>query len=209
MKREEKNRQTKRRIMDGALAEFSRQGYGASSVNEICAAQDISKGIIYHYFDTKDELFLACVEECFDRLTEYMEKAVCLDTKNPQEQMEEYFAARTGFFKENPVYQRLFCEAVVSPPAHLKRQIQSRKQGFDCMNIRILEQLLEPIALRPQITKEEVIELVRQFQDFINTGYQLTDLPEQEFRAQEEKRRRVLDILFYGVVERKDGNGKE
>ena len=62
MKREEKNQQTRRRIMDSALAEFSKQGYGASSVNTICASQDISKGIIYHYFKSKDDLFLACIE---------------------------------------------------------------------------------------------------------------------------------------------------
>ena len=40
--------------MDSALAEFSGQSYGASSVNNICSAQGISKGIIYHYFKTKD-----------------------------------------------------------------------------------------------------------------------------------------------------------
>ena len=48
MKREEKNRQTRQRIMDSALQEFARQGYGASSVNAICSAEGISKGIIYH-----------------------------------------------------------------------------------------------------------------------------------------------------------------
>ncbi len=39
--------------MDSALNEFSKQGYGASSINTICSAQGISKGIIYHYFKTK------------------------------------------------------------------------------------------------------------------------------------------------------------
>lgn len=53
MKREEKNLQTRRRIMDSALNEFSKQGYGASSINTICSAQGISKGIIYHYFKIK------------------------------------------------------------------------------------------------------------------------------------------------------------
>ncbi|MFR5712295.1 MAG: TetR/AcrR family transcriptional regulator [Clostridium sp.] len=72
MKREEKNQQMRRRIMDSALAEFSGQDYGASSVNNICSAQGISKGIIYHYFKTKDELFLACVKECFSLLTAYL-----------------------------------------------------------------------------------------------------------------------------------------
>ena len=54
MKRQEKNQKTKRRILDGALSEFSEQGYGASSINALCSAQGISKGIIYHYFKTKD-----------------------------------------------------------------------------------------------------------------------------------------------------------
>lgn len=49
MKREEKNQQTRRRIMDSALAEFSARGYGGRSINTIYAAQDISKGIVYHY----------------------------------------------------------------------------------------------------------------------------------------------------------------
>ena len=35
MKREEKNQQTRRRILESALAEFAEQGYGASSVNTI------------------------------------------------------------------------------------------------------------------------------------------------------------------------------
>ena len=68
MKREEKNQLTKRRILDRALKEFSEQGYGLSSINNVCSCDDISKGIIYHYFQTKDELYLACVEECFQRL---------------------------------------------------------------------------------------------------------------------------------------------
>ena len=72
MKREEKNQQMRRRIMDSALMEFSVKGYGASSVNTICGEKDISKGILYHYFDTKDDLFLACVRECFTLLTEFI-----------------------------------------------------------------------------------------------------------------------------------------
>ena len=47
MKREEKNQQMRQRIMDSALMEFSKQGYGGSSINTICAAQNISKGIVY------------------------------------------------------------------------------------------------------------------------------------------------------------------
>lgn len=185
--------------MDSALAEFSEQGYGASSVNAICSAQGVSKGIIYHYFSTKDELFLACVEECFCLLTEYLKAGMQTERGSVEERLEAYFTARTDFFSENPVYQRIFCEAVIAPPFLLRAEIQKRKKAFDDLNIQILERLLEPVSLRPQISKAEVIETFRQFQDFINANYQVDD-----FKVHEKKCRRALNILLYGVIERKE-----
>ena len=185
--------------MDAALAEFSEQGYGASSVNTICSVQGVSKGIIYHYFRAKDELFLACVEECFNRLTKYLEETVRIGNGSVEEQLEEYFTARTNFFAEFPIYQRIYCEAVITPPLALKDEIQERKKPFDTLNIQILERLLEPVSLRSQISKEDVIETFRQFQDFINVNYQ-----EDDFEIHERKCRKALNILLYGVIERKE-----
>lgn len=185
--------------MDSALAEFSRQGYGASSINTICAAQNISKGIVYHYFETKDVLFLACVAECFQRLTEYI-RTNLVRQGDAECCLEEYFAIRTKFFRSCPVYQRISCEAVISPPAHLRAEIQACRQDFDTLNFQILEQLLVPLSLRPGISREEVIDTFRQFQDFINVRCQTAG--GQEFEAREENCRKALDILLYGVIKR-------
>lgn len=202
MKREEKNQHTRRRIMDSALEEFSAHGYGASSVNAICAVQNISKGIIYHYFRTKDDLFLACVEECFTSLTNYLRETVQLRPGDIQDQLAEYFTARSSFFRENPVYQRIFCEVLITPPAHLQAEIQKRRQVFDALNTQILECLLDQISLCPQFTKQNVIEVFRLFQDFMNAKYRFCDLSAQEFEVHEEKCRTALHILLYGVVKK-------
>ncbi len=199
MKREEKNQQTRRRIMDSALAEFSAQGYGASSINHVCT-DDLSKGIIYHYFDTKDDLFLACVGECFDLLTSFIRTHMQPEQGTAEEQLERYFTARMVFFREHPVYQRIFCEAVITPPAHLRTGIQKRKQEFDALNAQILERLLAPVSLRPNITKADVIETFRQFQDFINARHQMTGTDPLEFEAREQSCRQALNILLYGVI---------
>lgn len=205
MKREEKNQQTRRRIMDSALAEFSQQGYGASSVNAICAAQGISKGIIYHYFKSKDALYLACVEECFQRLTDYMEKALQKEEAGSVEQrLGEYFAARMAFFQKNPVYQSIFCEAVMTPPGQLAAEIRERKQAFDTLTTDTLTGLLGSLTLRPDTTAEEVVELFRQFQDFINARYRPSGASTREsFALRDEYCRKLLEILLYGVLERK------
>lgn len=204
MKREEKNQQTRRKIMDRALLEFSEKGYGASSVNTICAADGISKGIIYHYFKTKDDLYLACVGECFQLLTEHLRTNFGQRKGSIEEQLKAYFAARAAFFREYAIYHRIFCEAVISPPAHLKGEIKKRKQEFDDLNVRILEDLLEPVALRPHITKAEVIEAFRQYQDFINAKYQMAEMNARELELRDENCYKALNILLYGVIEREE-----
>lgn len=123
MKREEKSQKMRRKIMDSALAEFSSQGYGISSINTICAAENISKGIVYHYFATKDDLYLSCVEECFQLLTDYIRSNISKDDCPIEKHLRNYFSLRTHFFQEHPVYQRIFCEAVIAPPVHLKTDV--------------------------------------------------------------------------------------
>lgn len=202
MKREEKNQQTKRRIMDSALAEFSAQGYGASSINTICAGEHISKGIVYHYFETKDILFLACVNECFQRLTEYIRENMP-HREDGESSLEDYFAVRAKFFYSYPVYRRIFCDAVISPPAHLRGEIQKCRQDLDRLNIQILERLLSLYSLRPGISKDVFIEMFRQFQDFICVHDQMTNTEGKSFDIYDEQCRKALNILLYGVIERK------
>lgn len=204
MKREEKNQQTRRRILESALAEFSEQGYGASSVNTISNGEGLSKGIIYHYFPTKDDLYLACVEECFQMLTGHLQSHTNMEGQTAEERLEQYFRVRLDFFEQNPQYQRIFCDAVIMPPAHLEASIQEKKAPFDSFNIDSLNRMLEPVSLRSDLSREDVVDTFRQYQDYINARYQMTRSEKIDIRDHEESCRRALRILLYGVVERKE-----
>ena len=119
MKQEEKNRKSRERILEYAFAEFASQGYLGASVNTICAAGKISKGLLYHYYADKDTLYLACVEKCFQTLTDALSAALDAETVTA----DQYFNARLVFFGEHPLHQRLFCDTVVNPPQHLLREL--------------------------------------------------------------------------------------
>lgn len=204
MKREEKNQQTRRRILESALAEFAEQGYGASSVNTISNGEGLSKGIIYHYFPTKDDLYLACVEECFQMLTGHLQSHTNMVGQTAEERLEQYFRVRLDFFEQNPQYQRIFCDAVIMPPAHLEASIQEKKAPLDRFNIDSLNRMLEPVSLRSDLSREDVVDTFRQYQDYINARYQMTGSEKIDIRDHEESCRRALRILLYGVVERKE-----
>lgn len=55
--------ETKKRIVLKATQLFVQKGYAAVTMNEVCAASNVSKGSLYHHFPSKDELFLFVVEE--------------------------------------------------------------------------------------------------------------------------------------------------
>ena len=46
------------RIINAALDEFSKRGYENASTNEIVKSANISKGLLFHYFSNKKNLFL-------------------------------------------------------------------------------------------------------------------------------------------------------
>ncbi len=53
----------RRQIMDGARAVFLSQGFDAASMGEIARAAGVSKGTLYVYFDSKEELFQAIAQQ--------------------------------------------------------------------------------------------------------------------------------------------------
>jgi AcrR family transcriptional regulator len=53
----------RRQIVDGAHAVFLARGFDAASMNDIARAAGVSKGTLYVYFDSKEALFEAIVEQ--------------------------------------------------------------------------------------------------------------------------------------------------
>lgn len=202
MNRDEKNLQTRQKIIDSALLEFGEKSYGEASLNTVCAVGNISKGIIYHYFKDKDELYLICVKECFDALTDYLSGITALTGASVEVALENYFDARTAFFGAYPHYLKLFCSAVMRPPTHLLTALAEITSDFDALNISVLTGLLGTVKLRSDITVPEVVEVFREYQDFVNTRFQMQTFEESTLKEHEERCRRSLKILLYGVIER-------
>lgn len=50
-------------ILDAAMAVFAEKGFAAARLDEIAARAGVSKGALYLYFETKEELFRGVVEQ--------------------------------------------------------------------------------------------------------------------------------------------------
>ncbi|EMV4835388.1 helix-turn-helix transcriptional regulator, partial [Listeria monocytogenes] len=47
------------KILEAAMGEFTEKGYQAASTNKICEKAGVSKGLIFHYFGSKEKLYIA------------------------------------------------------------------------------------------------------------------------------------------------------
>ena len=202
MKREDKNQLTYKKIFDGALIEFANNGYESSSVNNICSAQNISKGIVYHYFKSKDDLFITCINQCFDLLTSYIISNLDSSIDDVKSQLENYFSLRLKFFKENPMYQKIFCEAVINPPAHLIDEINKGKGKFDLLNKKIISNILLKLPINDEFSIEDIVEILKNFQDFINSRYHYSDGKSIDFEKRESECLKTLNVILYGIIDR-------
>lgn len=206
MKREEKNQQTRRKIMDQALREFAENGYDHSSVNNIFDPElGISKGIIYHYFRSKEELFLSCVEETFAQLQQFIQRNLPAAQlpDDLHDAMAQYFSVRAVFFQEHPLYRAIFCEAVIAPPKGLNSEIEKRRESLRQANLTILEAMLSKVPLRPGLEQAELAALLLRLVSFLElpTDHGCPDITEYERRGQQ-----LLDILVYGIISREENH---
>ena len=68
MTQKERQERSRKEIYQAALEEFGTYGYDKVNMERICGNHGISKGMMYHYYSGKDDLFLLCAREIFQAL---------------------------------------------------------------------------------------------------------------------------------------------
>ncbi|MCY1204771.1 TetR/AcrR family transcriptional regulator [Pseudomonas sp. JG-B] len=61
-------RNTIRRLIEAARQEFSEKGLSGVRMEEVASAAGVTKQLIYHYYGSKEGLFVAVLDECSERI---------------------------------------------------------------------------------------------------------------------------------------------
>lgn len=200
MKQEEKNRLMRAKIIDAALREFGEKSFAEASVNTICDENHISKGILYHYYENKDALYLACVQACFEAIMEHLSQNLPAVGQGADRDLGVYFEIRQRFLAENPSYQGLFYQVSIAPPYHLREAVASARAEFDRFNSDTFAAILEHTKLRPGVTAEEMTEFHMALQNFLLGSERMREATKQGVDAREALSLHWMDILLHGVI---------
>ena len=70
---EDIRKEKKKLIRDTALELFASQGYAATSISQIAQKANISKGLMYNYFESKEELLKVIINDLNDEVFKYLD----------------------------------------------------------------------------------------------------------------------------------------
>ena len=89
-------------IKAAALELFAAKGYANASLEELAARVGFTKGGIYYYFRSKEQLLLQLLEDIEDRSIRHTEQVIASREGSPIEDLEAYSNAQAAWAGRNP-----------------------------------------------------------------------------------------------------------
>lgn len=206
MKKEEKTKRTRDKILQAAIFEFGTKSYEMASLNTICNEYKISKGLIYHNFKNKDELYIECVKMCYEAMIYHFQNKSCV-APDIQEKLKELLKARQLFFDENPYYRQIFFNSILMPPKHLLKELKLIQGEYNAYVSQRYKELIIQMKLRKDVSVEKALTYLMFFQEMYNNYFR--DMYDEHadmktlIESHETKLSELLDILFYGIADSK------
>jgi AcrR family transcriptional regulator len=115
------------RIIDGAARVFAAHGYRQTTIDQICQALQLSKGAIYIYFKSKEDLFVAVLQTIYERRFSLLSTAFQPEDTMPVK-FEKILAHLSGLVgQEDRVFMRLWIEGFLESE-HIPR-LEAIKTG--------------------------------------------------------------------------------
>lgn len=122
--RTERGRRTLRKLLDASAIEFGEKGFHEASVSSITRRAGVALGTFYTYFDSKDALFRALVNDMSDNVKTSARSALSADM-SPLEIEEAALAAFLEFAREHKEVYRIIDEAEFVDPASYRAHYET------------------------------------------------------------------------------------
>jgi len=111
---------TQARILAAAKKEFAKSGLGGARVDVIAERAKANKRMIYHYFNSKEDLFQRVLEDAYVDIRT-AEQKLELDQLPPREALEKLVRFTWDYYLANPEFINLVNSANLHKAKHLKK----------------------------------------------------------------------------------------
>jgi AcrR family transcriptional regulator len=148
---------TRARILEAAKAEFAKLGLAGARVEAIATRSKANKRMIYHYFGSKEELFVAVLEDAYADIRT-AELKLNLDHLSPENAIVALVTHTWNYYLKNPEFMTLVNSENLHKARHLKKSERFRELHHDFISMlqRILDRGVEAGEFRSSVDARQL-----------------------------------------------------
>lgn len=158
--REEQRAQTRADLLAAAAEVFARNGYHGTSVDMVAEAAGYTKGAVYSNFSSKEELFLALLEERLEDSLSSMQQV--LDESAPEDRPEAFGRRRHEIAQWEPQWFMLEAEfelyAARNPD--VRERVAARQRQTRSVIEEALRQHIDDLGLTAAYDLDKLAKLI-------------------------------------------------
>ena len=193
------------RIVHAARGVFAAQGVDGAALRAIARAARTNIGMIYYYFPSKDDLFLAVVEEHYERLLADV-AAVLARPGSFEDHLRGLYDRIGALDGEELEVMRLVLREALSSQTRFRRLIDRALRGHIPL---VMQLVLEGLAAgKLDAGRHPVMLLVATMALAALPQLALRTLPLPGAPAQAERAGQLVDILLHGIAARPPGGSR-
>lgn len=121
------NPEKQERILNASLKEFALKGYENASTNEIVKSAGISKGLLFHYFANKKELYLFLYNHFIDVLMEEFFNELDFTERDIFERLKNLMILKSRLMVRHPEVFDFMMSASMEDSEEVKERLNSTK----------------------------------------------------------------------------------
>ena len=195
----------KQKIIDAAIEEFALNGYRNGSTNEIIKKAEISKGILFHYFKNKKNLYLYILDYSIDYYSRFFYGYIeNLGNDDIFEIIKEISIKKLELFSGSPTMYEFIAKAFISYPEELEEEIRKRYEDVLVNSFGQISSKLDMKRFRENIDKNKAMEVIMFTLDGLTNKY-IKEYKRKENKIMEDAKELIsifdeyLEILKWGV----------
>jgi TetR/AcrR family transcriptional regulator len=199
---------TQQRILQVATREFSAKGYDGARVDDIMRIAKVSKNLIYHYYGSKERLFIAVLESAYEGMHAYQTRWP-LDVASPTDGIRKLVQSTFKYWHDSPEFIGLLNSENFHKGQHL-RKTKLTKAGYSGLMKNIANLLKEGERsgdFRAGVDPVELyISISALAYHYLSNRYTLAYLLDRKLSTEEDMKARtahiedlILGYLRYGT----------
>lgn len=203
--KEQQSQESREVILEAAIQEFGSYGFLSASTNRMCQRANISKGLLFHYYRTKENLFSGVLERCFadlQRCTEPLQE----QAGRALEYIGQFYGARMQFFLSHPYHYRILRESMSNMDGAIGQLLHQKRGELYREKSHLFEQLVDGFPLKDGVDRGRALELMvlvsdhvqQTFMDRIRSG---TVEPVQMLQEFQQEHRAMIRMVMLGIFQ--------